>query len=69
MDKFSGILETLTISDFNYGSYIKAIDLSAGYTADITVAKEFHYGTISGKFLNTLLLATMKRVAYLESFR
>ena len=69
MDRFSGILETLVVSDFNYGSYIKAIDLSAGYAADVTVAKEFHYGTISGKLLNTLLLATMKRVASLESFR
>ncbi|PGH28134.1 hypothetical protein AJ80_00024 [Polytolypa hystricis UAMH7299] len=70
VDHLAGILETLTTSDYNYASYIKEISLDtahAGEAGDM-VAREFRYDYSCGKFLNTLFLATIKKVVSLETF-
>ncbi|OJD18502.1 hypothetical protein AJ78_01491 [Emergomyces pasteurianus Ep9510] len=71
VDRLAGVLGTLTTSDYNYAAYIKEISLDAiqGNQIAASVALEFRYGSSCGKFLNTLLLATLKRIEALESFR
>ncbi|OAX84203.1 hypothetical protein ACJ72_01435 [Emergomyces africanus] len=71
VDRFADVLDTLTTSDYNYASYIKEISLDTLQASQIgtSVALEFRYGSSGGKFLSTLLLATMKKIEALESFR
>ncbi|KAL1953602.1 hypothetical protein VTO42DRAFT_2549 [Malbranchea cinnamomea] len=69
VDRLAAILETLVTSDFDYASFIKEINLEASYSADSDVADEFSYAKSCGKFLNTLILAILKKVKSLESFR
>lgn len=68
-DRLAGMLETLTMSDFNYALFIKEVNLSATHRVNGTVNHEFGYGHTCGKFLNTLLLAALKKTTTLESFR
>ena len=63
------MLETLALSDFNYASSIKEVNLTASYALEPTVNHEFHYAHTCGKFFNTLLLAAMKKMTALEGFR
>ncbi|KLJ08112.1 hypothetical protein EMPG_16455 [Blastomyces silverae] len=71
LDRLTGVLDTLTISDYNYAAYIKEISLDTVQNNRIgeSVASEFKYGSSSGRFLNILLLGTIKKIVALESFR
>ncbi|KKZ62455.1 hypothetical protein EMCG_03118 [[Emmonsia] crescens] len=71
VDRLVGVLDTLTTSDYNYAEYIKEVsfDTVQGSQIGATVALEFKYGSSCGRFLNSLLLATIKKIAALESFR
>lgn len=71
VDRLTGVLDTLITSDYNYAAYIKEISLDTvqGSHIGMNVALEFKYGSSCGKFLNTLLLATIKKIPALESFR
>ncbi|PGH15918.1 hypothetical protein AJ79_02085 [Helicocarpus griseus UAMH5409] len=71
VDRLAGILETLTTSDYNYAAFLKEISLDTVHSGDAgeRAASEFKYEYSCGKFLNTLFLATIKRIAALESFR
>ena len=71
VDHLAGILETLTTSDYNYAGHIKEISmdtLSTGESAE-KASREFKYEYSCGKFLNTLLLGTLKKIRTLETFR
>jgi hypothetical protein len=71
VDRLAGILETLTTSDYNYARYIKEISLDTVYSGEAgeRASREFKYDYSCGKFLNTLLLATIKKISALETFR
>ncbi|OJD20324.1 hypothetical protein ACJ73_08342 [Blastomyces percursus] len=71
LDRLTRVLDTLAISDYNYAAYIKEISLDTvqNNRIDANVASEFQYGSSSGRFLNTLLLGTIKKIVALESFR
>lgn len=71
VDHLAGILETLTTSDYNYARYIKEIsmDTASGGDSGERASREFKYEYTCGKFLNTLLLVTLRKVNALETFR
>lgn len=71
VDHLAGILETLTTSNYNYARYIKEIsmDTASGGDSGERASREFKYEYTCGKFLNTLLLATLRKVNALETFR
>ncbi|EEH50610.2 uncharacterized protein PADG_06689 [Paracoccidioides brasiliensis Pb18] len=71
VDRLAGLLDTLTTSDYNYAAYIKEISLDTAHSGDTgeRATSEFKYEFTCGKFLNTLLLATIKKITALESFR
>ena len=70
VDLLAGTLETLATSDYNYAGYIKKIEMDTAYAADAgeRACREFSYEYSCGKFLNSLLLATIKRVRALDTF-
>ncbi|KAL1962550.1 hypothetical protein VTN77DRAFT_9425 [Rasamsonia byssochlamydoides] len=70
VDYLAGILETLTTADYNYARFIKEISIDTDTDASAEQAiREFKYEYTCGKFLNTLILATLKKITALESFR
>jgi hypothetical protein len=70
VDYLAGILETLTTADYDYAKFIKEISVDADNDSSAEQAsREFRYEYTCGKFLNTLILATLKKIAALESFR
>lgn len=71
VDYLAGILETLTTSDYNYAGHIKEISMDTFSTGEAAekACREFKYQYSCGKFLNTLLLATLKKIRALETFR
>ncbi|EFQ98522.1 hypothetical protein MGYG_01549 [Nannizzia gypsea CBS 118893] len=76
IDRLAKELETLTTSDFNYAAYIKSICLDTAPLADDNdyqfqdqIAEQFKYDNPCGKFFNNLLLASIKKISTLESFR
>lgn len=69
VDYLAGILETLTTADYNYASFIKEISIDADTDSCAEQAsREFKYEYTCGKFLNTLILAALKKTTALESF-
>lgn len=75
-DKLTALLETLATSDFNYAAYTKSLHLTVARGDDASwtrtqerVAYQFKHDTTNGKFLNTLILAAIKRISTLELFR
>ncbi|KAK2882378.1 hypothetical protein FQN49_000402 [Arthroderma sp. PD_2] len=76
IDRLAKELETLTTSDFNYAAYIKSICLDTApltddndYQFQEQIADQFKYDTPCGKFFNNLLLASIRKISTLESFR
>ena len=70
-DRLASILETLATSDHNYARHVKGIFVgteASGDRAEQTY-KEYGYEYSAGKFLNTLLLATLKKTKALETFQ
>jgi hypothetical protein len=69
-DVLAGNLETLATSEYNYASHIKEIlfdTTNAGESGERS-CREFSYEHSCGKFLQTLLLAVLKRTQGIERF-
>ena len=63
-------METLATSDYNYAGHVKELFFDTAIAGDAgeKACKEFSYEHTCGKFLNTLLLAVLKRTKCLEAF-
>ncbi|KAF9869549.1 F-box domain-containing protein [Colletotrichum karsti] len=71
IDSLAGGLETFVSSDYNYAQHLRDISLdtlSAGEKAEAAY-KPYLYSASCGKFMNTLLLLTLKNAKSLETFR
>jgi hypothetical protein len=70
IDYLAGCLETLATSDYNYAGHVKEVFVDTGYAAGKgeQACRQFGYDMTCGKFLNTLLLAALKRTCSLEWF-
>ena len=69
-DVLAGSLETLATSEYNYASHIKEVlfdTTNAGESGE-RACREFSYEHSCGKFLQTLLLAVLKRTDGIERF-
>lgn len=70
VDYLAAILETLTTADYNYARFIKEISIDTDSESSAEQAiREFKYDYSCGKFLNTLIHATLKKITALETFR
>ncbi|KAK2630646.1 hypothetical protein QTJ16_001466 [Diplocarpon rosae] len=70
-DSLAGGLETFATSEYNYAQYLKELILetqSAGDKGERTY-RHYHYDVSCGKFMNTLLLLTLRKAVALETFR
>lgn len=71
IDGLAGGLDTLVTSEYNYARHLRDLcldTLSAGDKAEASY-KPYLYTTSCGKFLNTLLLLTLRKAKALDSFR
>lgn len=71
IDGLAGGLETFVTSDYDYAKHLRDISLdtlSAGDKAE-TAYKPYLYSVSCGKFLNTLLLLTLRKARALETLR
>ncbi len=71
IDSLAGGLDTFVTSDYNYCKHLKDLSLdtlTAGYKAE-DVYKAYQYSLSCGKFMNTLLLLTLRKATSLETFR
>jgi len=71
IDGLAGGLDTFVTSDYNYAKHLRDLSLdtlSAGTKAE-TAYKPYLYNVSCGKFMNTLLLLTLRKATKLESFR
>ena len=70
IDYLTGFLETLATSDYNYAGHVKEVFVDTLYAAGKgeQACRQFGYDLTCGKFLNTLLLAALKRTKSLEAF-
>ena len=69
-DRLASILETLVTSEANYAQYIKGIYMDTVFVGDAgeRACREYSYEYSCGKYLNTLLLAVLKKIPLLETF-
>lgn len=71
IDGLAGGLDTFVTSDYDYANHLRDLSLdtlSAGDKAE-TAYKPYLYNVSCGKFMNTLLLVTLRKAKSLESFR
>lgn len=71
IDGLAGGLDTFVTSDYNYAQHLKEIileTLSGGAKGEITY-KDYLYSVSCGKFMNTLLLLTLRKAKGLETFK
>jgi len=71
IDGLAGGLDTFVTSDYNYAKHLKDLSLdtlSAGPKAE-NAYKSYLYSVSCGKFMNTLLLLTLRNARTLETFR
>lgn len=71
IDGLAGGLDTFVTSDYDYAKHLRDLSLdtlSAGAKAE-TAYKPYLYSVSCGKFMNTLLLLTLRKAKSLESFR
>ena len=71
IDGLAGGLDTMVTSDHDYAQYLREISLDSlsGGTRGEKSYKYYSYAESCGKFMNTLLLLTMKRAKALETFQ
>lgn len=74
IDRLAAVLETLTTSDYGYARFIQEISIDGGSATNpnktsLMQAVKHDANYACGKFLNALLLATLKKVVTLETFR
>lgn len=67
----SGILNTLTTSEYNYAQFLRHFTIDSQYLGEKArpACQPFSYSTSSGRFLNTLLHLTLREAQGLESFK
>lgn len=71
VDGLAGGLETFVTSEYDYAKHLRDISLdtlSAGIKAE-QAYKPYVYNVSCGKFMNTLLLMTLRKAKALEKFR
>ncbi|KAK7982140.1 hypothetical protein PG988_004378 [Apiospora saccharicola] len=71
IDGLAGGLDTFVTSEYNYAQHLRDISLdtlSAGDKAE-TAYKPYLFGVSCGKFMNSLLLLTLRKATSLDSFR
>ncbi|KAK3318294.1 F-box domain-containing protein [Apodospora peruviana] len=71
IDGLAGGLDTFVTSPYDYAKHLRDLSLdthSAGDKAEIAY-KPYLYNVSCGKFMNTLLLLTLRKATSLESFR
>lgn len=71
IDGLAGGLETFVTSDYNYAKHLRDLSLdtlSTGAKA-LKAYKPYQYNVSCGKFMNTLLLLTLRKACNLESFK
>lgn len=71
IDSLASGLETFVSSDYNYGRHLRELyldTLSTGDKAELAY-KPYLYTQSCGKFMNTLLLLTLRKATSLETFR
>lgn len=70
-DALAGRFDTLVTSDYNYAQHLRRICLDTLYMGDkAQVAYRPYLASLScGKFMNTLLLLTLRKARALESFK
>lgn len=71
IDGLAGGLDTLVTSEYDYARHLRDLcldTLSAGDKAESSY-KSYQYTVSCGKFLNTLLLLTLRKAKALDSFR
>ncbi|KAK0621555.1 hypothetical protein B0T17DRAFT_508894 [Bombardia bombarda] len=71
IDGLAGGLDTFVTSDYNYAKHLRDLSLDTLSASDKAEAayKPYLYTTSCGKFMNTLLLMTLRKAKSLESFR
>lgn len=71
IDGLAGGLDTFVTSDYDYAKHLRDLSLdtlSAGSKAEAAY-KPYLYNVSCGKFMNTLMLLTLRKATSLESFR
>ncbi|KAK8080147.1 hypothetical protein PG997_007965 [Apiospora hydei] len=71
IDGLAGGLDTFVTSEYNYAQHLRDISLdtlSAGDKAE-NAYKPYLFGVSCGKFMNSLLLLTLRKATSLDSFR
>jgi len=71
IDGLAGGLDTFVTSDYDYAKHLRDLSLdtlSAGIKAEAAY-KPYLYNVSCGKFMNTLMLLTLRKATSLESFR
>ncbi|RYP55591.1 hypothetical protein DL771_012345 [Monosporascus sp. 5C6A] len=71
IDGLAGGLDTFVTSDYNYAKHLRDISLdtlSTGAKAELAY-KPYLYNVSCGKFMNTLLLLTLRKAKSLDTFR
>lgn len=70
VDRLAAILETLITGAHDYARFVKSMSIDAESDGCASqTARDFKYDHSAGKFLNTLMLAALKKIPALESFR
>lgn len=69
-DDLANCLNTFANSEYNYAQHLKEFVLETKSIGDKAerAYREYHYHTSCGKFLNTLLLLTLRKAETLENF-
>ena len=71
IDGLAGGLDTFVTSEYDYAKHLRDLSLdtlSAGKKAE-NAYKAYLYDVSCGKFMNTLLLLTLRKAKSLETFR
>ncbi len=71
IDSLAGGLDTFVTGDYDYAKHLKDLSLdtlSTGQKAE-TAYKPYLFSVSCGKFMNTLLLLTLRKAQTLETFR
>jgi len=71
IDGLAGGLDTFVTSEYNYAQHLREIileTLSGGDKGERTY-KDYLYSVSCGKFMNTLLLLTLRKAKTLETFK
>jgi hypothetical protein len=71
VDDLAGGFDTFVTSDYNYAQYLRSICMDTLYMGDKAAGAYRPYlaNLSCGKFMNTLLLLTLRKARVLESFK